>query len=50
MKEIYEKVSANLGFVEREKATRAFWEKNEAEIRRNLFVDLFHFYMLLLEI
>ena len=28
MKEIYEKVSANLGFVEREKATRRFWEEN----------------------
>ena len=26
--EIYEKVSTNLNFVEREKATRAFWEKN----------------------
>ncbi len=28
MKEIYEKVSASLGFVEREKATRKFWEEN----------------------
>ena len=27
MKEIYEKVSAGLNFVERERATRAFWEK-----------------------
>ena len=27
--EVYEKVSTNLNFVEREKATRAFWEKNE---------------------
>ena len=26
--EIYEKVSTNLNFVEREKATRAFWEQN----------------------
>ena len=26
--EVYEKVSTNLNFVEREKATRAFWEKN----------------------
>ena len=28
MKEVYEKVSASLGFVEREKATRKFWEDN----------------------
>ena len=28
MKEVYEKVSSNLGFVEREKATRRFWEEN----------------------
>ena len=28
MSEVYEKVSASLGFVEREKATRAFWEEN----------------------
>ncbi len=28
MKEVYEKVSASLGFVEREKATRRFWEEN----------------------
>ena len=27
--EVYEKVSTNLNFVEREKATRAFWEKNK---------------------
>ena len=27
--EIYEKVSTNLNFVEREKATRAFWEANK---------------------
>ena len=27
--EIYEKVSTNLNFVEREKATRKFWEENE---------------------
>ena len=27
--EIYEKVSTNLNFVEREKATRAFWEENK---------------------
>ena len=27
--EVYEKVSTNLNFVEREKATRAFWEKND---------------------
>ena len=27
--EIYEKVSTNLNFVEREKQTRAFWEKND---------------------
>ena len=26
--EVYEKVSTNLNFVEREKATRSFWEKN----------------------
>ena len=28
MKEIYSKVSTNLNFVEREKATRRFWEEN----------------------
>ena len=28
MSEVYEKVSASLGFVEREKATRKFWEDN----------------------
>ena len=28
MKEIYGKVSTNLNFVEREKATRKFWEEN----------------------
>ena len=28
MKDVYEKVSASLGFVEREKATRKFWEDN----------------------
>ena len=28
MKEIYSKVSTNLNFVEREKATRKFWEEN----------------------
>ena len=28
IKEVYEKVSTSLNFVEREKATRAFWEKN----------------------
>ena len=28
-KELYEKVSTNLNFVEREKATRAFWEAND---------------------
>ena len=28
MKDVYEKVSASLGFVEREKATRKFWEEN----------------------
>ena len=29
MKELYEKVSTGLNFVEREKATRAFWEKEK---------------------
>ncbi len=29
MKEIYSKVSTNLNFVEREKATRRFWEENK---------------------
>ena len=29
MKELYEKVSTNLNFVEREKATRRFWEENK---------------------
>ena len=40
MSEVYEKVSASLGFVEREKATRRFWEENgvfekSVEARRN---------------
>ncbi len=39
MSEVYEKVSASLGFVEREKATRKFWEDNavfekSVELRR----------------
>ena len=39
MSEVYEKVSASLGFVEREKATRKFWEENgifekSIEVRR----------------
>ncbi len=47
MKEIYEKVSANLGFVDREKATRRFWEENgvfekSLKIREN--ADNFTFY------
>ena len=27
--ELYQKVSTDLGFVEREKATRRFWEENK---------------------
>jgi len=47
MSEIYEKVSTNLNFVEREKATRAFWESNRifeksVEMRRGC--ESFTFY------
>ena len=31
--ELYEKVSTNLNFVEREKATRKFWEENDVFAR-----------------
>ena len=45
--EIYEKVSTNLNFVEREKATRRFWEENnvfERSIKERENCDNFTFY------
>ena len=47
MKEIYTKVSTNLNFVEREKATRKFWEENrifEKSIDKRKSGDNFTFY------
>ncbi len=47
MKEIYTKVSTNLNFVEREKATRKFWEENgifEKSIDERKSGDNFTFY------
>ena len=47
MSELYEKVSANLGFVEREKATRKFWEDTgvfEKSVEMRSGADNFTFY------
>ena len=47
MKELYTKVSSNLNFVEREKATRKFWEENgifEKSIEQRKCGDDFTFY------
>ena len=47
MKELYTKVSTNLNFVEREKATRKFWEENkifEKSIDERKHGDNFTFY------
>ena len=47
MKELYTKVSTNLNFVDREKATRKFWEENrifEKSIDERANGEYFTFY------